>query len=382
MSSRTFSAAPSEPRGRPRRRARAAPAPTRSSPPRPAACRARVAQQGDRAAHAISDRLRHAREPGAHDLGLPLARRVVDPVVEAASLERVVQLARAVGRDDDQRPAGGAHRAELGDRHLEVREELEQEGLELVVGAVDLVDQQHHRPVVLERLEQRAADQERGREQLAHLGAALGRAEGQQLARRSPSRRARGGRRCPRSTAGGSAGRRWRRPAPWPPRSCPPRPRPRAAAAARARRRGTRRSPAPRRRGSARGQRAATPRPSRRSSGTSTAVAERSNLRPLPPPPARALQAPAPGGACSPCRRSGRPAAPCPRPPARPRRRCAARRAAPPRSACSAALARSGVEPMLVRPMRTSSHEPSAAFLTRAQTPTIAQSSTRRLNFW
>ena len=52
-----------------------------------------------------------------------------------------------------------------------------------------------------------------------------------------------------------------------------------------------------------------------------------------------------------------------------------------PRRAASAALARSGVEPMLVSAMRTSSHEPSAAFLTIAQTPTIAQSSARRVNF-
>jgi hypothetical protein len=33
------------------------------------------------------------------------------------------------------------HGADLGDRHLKVREELEQEGLELVVGTVELVDQ-------------------------------------------------------------------------------------------------------------------------------------------------------------------------------------------------------------------------------------------------
>ena len=48
----------------------------------------------------------------------------------------------------------------------------------------------------------------------------------------------------------------------------------------------------------------------------------------------------------------------------------------------TAALARSGVEPMLVRPIRTSSHDPSPARLTSAETATIAQSSARRLNFW
>ena len=37
------------------------------------------------------------------------------------------------------------HGAELGDRQLEVRQQLEQVGLERLVGAVDLVDQQHRR---------------------------------------------------------------------------------------------------------------------------------------------------------------------------------------------------------------------------------------------
>ena len=45
------------------------------------------------------------------------------------------------------------------------------------------------------------------------------------------------------------------------------------------------------------------------------------------------------------------------------------------------AVARSGVELMWVSPMRTSSHDPSAPFLTSAHTPTIAQSSARRVNF-
>ena len=73
-------------------------------------------------------------------------------------------------------------RAELRDRDREVGEELEQERLELVVGAVDLVDQQHRRAVVLERLQQRPPQQELASEQLARLGARLGGADRQQLA--------------------------------------------------------------------------------------------------------------------------------------------------------------------------------------------------------
>ena len=85
-----------------------------------------------------------------------------DPVVDAAPLERVVQLARAVRGQDHDRALLGGDRADLGDRDLEVGEQLEQEGLELAVGAVDLVDQQHgrHDVVVLDRVEQRPPHQE------------------------------------------------------------------------------------------------------------------------------------------------------------------------------------------------------------------------------
>ena len=38
----------------------------------------------------------------------------IDPLIEAAALERVVHFARAVGREDDERRLGGANRAELG----------------------------------------------------------------------------------------------------------------------------------------------------------------------------------------------------------------------------------------------------------------------------
>ena len=57
-------------------------------------------------------------------------------------------------------------RADLGDRDLEVGQDLEQVGLELLVGPVDLVDEQDRRDAVrrLERLEQRPADEEIGPE--------------------------------------------------------------------------------------------------------------------------------------------------------------------------------------------------------------------------
>ncbi len=141
---------------------------------------------------------------------------VPDPVVEAAALERVVQVAGAVRGQHHPRPARGADGADLGDRHLEVGEQLEQERLELVVGAVDLVDQQHrrHGVGVLDRLEQRPPLQELAR-RTGRASPARGRAPPTPRAcgcraagGRGSSRRARGRRRCPRSTAGGSGGRR------------------------------------------------------------------------------------------------------------------------------------------------------------------------------
>ena len=104
----------------------------------------------------------------AHDLDLALRCRIGDPVVEAAPLDGVVQVARPVGGQHDDRRMRGADRADLGDRHARVREQLEQERLEVVVGAVDLVDQQHGRPRpgMLERPQQRAADQVVGPEEI------------------------------------------------------------------------------------------------------------------------------------------------------------------------------------------------------------------------
>ena len=52
------------------------------------------------------------------------------------------------------------NRAALGNGDLEIGEEFEQQRLELVIGAVDLVDQQHRALGRLQHLEQRPRDQE------------------------------------------------------------------------------------------------------------------------------------------------------------------------------------------------------------------------------
>ena len=89
---------------------------------------------------------------------------VVEPEVEAAPLQRLGQLARVVRGEDDDRHRRRRDLAQLGDRDLEVGEQLQQHRLELLVGLVDLVDQQHDRLGAGDRLHQRPRQQELGAE--------------------------------------------------------------------------------------------------------------------------------------------------------------------------------------------------------------------------
>ena len=97
----------------------------------------------------------------ADDLDLLLRVRVGDPVVHAAPAKGLVQLTGTVGGEDHHRRLSGPERAGLGDRDLEVGEELQEERLELVVRAVDLVDEEQRARGSAQRGEQRALDQER-----------------------------------------------------------------------------------------------------------------------------------------------------------------------------------------------------------------------------
>ena len=198
---------------------------------------------------------------GAHDRDRLRQRRVVDPVVEAAALERVVQVARAVRGEDHDRRVRGPEGAELGDRDGRLGEQLEQERLELLVGAVDLVDEEHGRARarVLERLQERPLRRgTRGAEQRLLLevrAPRLREPDAEQLARVVPLVERLGRRRCPRSTAAGCRGvssssasdfAAWVLP--------DARPRPRAAAAAAGVRRRTAPAARPGRRGSPLGE--------------------------------------------------------------------------------------------------------------------------------
>ena len=101
-------------------------------------------------------------------------------MVQAATLQRVVQLARAVRRDDRDRRLRGRDPPDLRDGDGEVGEHLEEEGLELVVGAVELVHEQERAAALAHRPEQRPLDEEVGPVEVGDVGR-LGRARGEQL---------------------------------------------------------------------------------------------------------------------------------------------------------------------------------------------------------
>src|SRR4051794_3234164 len=90
-------------------------------------------------------RLRQLGRVQTDDGQLVLDLRVVQPQIEAAALERLGELARVVRGQQHHGLGPGVDPPELGNRDLEVRQEFEEHGLELLVGLVDLVDEQHHR---------------------------------------------------------------------------------------------------------------------------------------------------------------------------------------------------------------------------------------------
>ena len=135
-------------------------------------------------------------------------------------------------------------RAELGDGDLEVGQHFQQIGLERLVGAVELVDQEHRRVAVIgcERLQQRPLEQELRRRRCLRpallvlrrppLPPGGSRSSAASSSTRRPPARCRG----LRSTAGGSARGRAPAPGPWRSRSCRRPPRLRGTAAGRSQR--------------------------------------------------------------------------------------------------------------------------------------------------
>ena len=95
-----------------------------------------------------------------HDRGRPRGLRIVDPVVQASPSQGVVQIAAAVGGEHGDRWRLGDERAEFGHSDRRLAQEFEQQRLEFVIGAVDLVDQQDRgsRPAVPNALQNGAVD--------------------------------------------------------------------------------------------------------------------------------------------------------------------------------------------------------------------------------
>ena len=95
-------------------------------------------------------------------LDLALEVGVLDPVVQAATLQRIVHIAGAVRGQHHDRRSRGREPAEFGNGDLVVGQHFQQVRLELVVGAIDLVDQQHrwHLADVVDGLQQRTLQQE------------------------------------------------------------------------------------------------------------------------------------------------------------------------------------------------------------------------------
>src|SRR5699024_1411202 len=78
-----------------------------------------------------------------HDGAFAFGVGVINPVVQATTLDGVVDFTRAIGGDDDNRALLGANRANLGHGYLKIRQQFQQVGLERLVGPIELVNQQY-----------------------------------------------------------------------------------------------------------------------------------------------------------------------------------------------------------------------------------------------
>src|SRR5215469_1502219 len=94
------------------------------------------------------------------NLHLAVGRGVADPVIQAATPQRVVEFPGPVGGEDHRGRGLRTDGANLRDADLEVRQDFQQERLELVVRSVYLVDEQDSLIARPDRREQRPFQQE------------------------------------------------------------------------------------------------------------------------------------------------------------------------------------------------------------------------------
>ena len=107
-------------------------------------------------------------ETRGDDLEFLLVVRIIDPVVQAASFQGIVDLAGAVGSDDDHGRVGGVKGAQLGNGDLVIGQEFQEEPFKLLIGAVELVNEEHRGAVtaLVDGFQKRALDQELRAEQV------------------------------------------------------------------------------------------------------------------------------------------------------------------------------------------------------------------------
>ena len=124
----------------------------------------------DEADHLLAQRLRDAGHAAFDDALLQLLLGEADMQMQAAPLQRVAEIALAVGGQDHGRRRDRGHRAELGNGDLEIAEDFQQQRFELGIRLVDLVDQQHAAGRLLQRLQQRPRlDEFLGEEHVAEI---------------------------------------------------------------------------------------------------------------------------------------------------------------------------------------------------------------------
>jgi len=112
--------------------------------------------------HLAAQALLRLGHPGPENRPLPRRVGVVYPVVQTPALQRVVNLSGAVAGQHHDGRGRGPLGAQLGNGDLEVGEDLQEERLERLIGAIQLVDEQHRRAprLGLERLQEWPGDEE------------------------------------------------------------------------------------------------------------------------------------------------------------------------------------------------------------------------------
>ena len=100
-----------------------------------------AAQTVDHVSHLTGQMGGGARHLRADDFQLAVPVGVIQPVVKAAALDRVIELAGAVAGENSDRLEGSADGADFGNTDLVFTQVLQQKGLKRFVGAVDLIDE-------------------------------------------------------------------------------------------------------------------------------------------------------------------------------------------------------------------------------------------------